>query len=95
MRSDQYSFVRRGVPSIYLDTGFGSRDGGDGGRAATTRFRELHYHRPSDEAELGADWDGVARFTAAVAELARATADAPEAPRWLPGSFFGDLFGRH
>ena len=94
VRSDQYAFVRRGVPAIYVDTGFGARDGGDAGRAATKEFRDRHYHRPSDEPELGADWDGVARFTAAFAALAREVADAPEPPRWLPGSFFGELFGR-
>ncbi|MCM2269071.1 MAG: M28 family metallopeptidase [Thermoanaerobaculia bacterium] len=93
VRSDQYSFVRQGVPAIYLDTGFAARDGSDAGRAASAGFRASHYHRPSDEAGLGADWDGVARFTAANAALARAVADAPERPRWLAGSFFGELFG--
>lgn len=93
VRSDQYSFVRQGVPAIYLDTGFAARDGSDAGRAASARFRESHYHRPSDEAGLGADWDAVARFTAANVALTRAVADAPERPRWLPGSFFGELFG--
>jgi len=93
VRSDQYSFVRQGIPAIYLDTGFASRDGGDAGRRATAEFREAHYHRPSDEAGLGADWDAVVRFTAANAQLVRAVADADEPPRWLPGSFFGELFG--
>jgi hypothetical protein len=93
VRSDQYSFVRRGVPAIYLDVGFRARDGSEAGRAAAAAFRERHYHRPSDEADLGADWDGVARFTAAAHDLVRAIADAPERPRWLPDSFFGRLFG--
>ena len=93
VRSDQYSFVRQGVPAIYLDTGFASRDGGDGGRQASAEFRERHYHRPSDAPGLGADWDGVRRFTAANIALVRAIADAEERPRWLPGSFFGELFG--
>ncbi len=93
VRSDQYSFVRRGVPSIYLDTGFRARDGSDAGRLSGDSFRERHYHRPSDEAELGADWDGVARFVAASRDLVRTIAEAPERPSWLPGSFFGELFG--
>jgi hypothetical protein len=93
VRSDQYSFVRQGIPAIYLDTGFAARDGGAEGRAASAEFREKHYHRPSDEAELGANWDAVVRFTAANAELVRAVADADAPPRWFPDSFFGRLFG--
>jgi hypothetical protein len=93
VRSDQYSFVRLGIPAIYLDTGLASRDGGDGGRKAVAEFRDRHYHRPSDEADLAVDWDALLRFSRTNLELVRAVADAPERPRWLPGSFFGALFG--
>jgi Zn-dependent M28 family amino/carboxypeptidase len=93
VRSDQYSFVRRGVPAIYLDPGLAARDGSDAGRSAVAAFRHEHYHRPSDELSLAVDWDGVARFTAVNVDLARAVGDLAERPRWLPGSFFGELFG--
>ncbi len=93
VRSDQYSFVRRGIPAIYLNPGLGSRDGSNAGERAVATFRELHYHRPSDEATLGVDWDSVARFVATNLRLALAIADAPERPRWLAGDFFGETFG--
>jgi Zn-dependent M28 family amino/carboxypeptidase len=94
VRSDQYSFVRQGVPAIYLDPGHGSREpGAADGKAAVAAFRDAHYHRPSDESDLPTDWDGVARFAATNAALARAVADADDRPRWHAGSFFGELFG--
>jgi Zn-dependent M28 family amino/carboxypeptidase len=94
VRSDQYSFVRQGVPSIYLTAGSGTIGGGDAQKSATQTFLVKHYHRPSDELELGADWDSAARFTAAQADLVRRIADDPARPRWNDGDFFGKLFGK-
>ncbi len=93
VRSDQYPFVRRGVPALFLDSGYATLDGGDAQRKAAMEFQRLHYHRPSDDAKLGADWETVERFTATVTDLVRAVGGAPERPRWNPGDFFGDRFG--
>lgn len=93
VRSDQYPFVRRGIPAIYLTAGSGTLGGGDAQARAGLDFLARHYHRPSDELELGADWESVARFTATEADLVRRIADAPERPRWHPGDFFGETFG--
>ncbi len=92
VRSDQYSFVRRGVPAIYLTAGSGSVDGGEAQRKASAAFVATNYHRPSDQLDLGADWPSVARFTATEVELARLIADADGRPQWNPGDFFGDTF---
>ena len=94
VRSDQYSFVRQGVPSIYLTAGSGTVGGGDAQAKASGAFFAQHYHQPSDESELGADWDSAARFTAAQADLIRAIADADARPTWNAGDFFGETFGR-
>jgi hypothetical protein len=94
IRSDQYSFVRQGVPSIYLTAGSGTVGGGDAQAKASGEFFAQHYHQPSDESDLGADWDSAARFTAAQADLIRAIADADARPTWNPGDFFGETFGR-
>lgn len=93
VRSDQYPFVRRGIPAIYLTAGSGTLGGGDAQARASLDFLARHYHRPSDELALGADWDSVARFTATEADLVRRIADTPERPRWHPGDFFGETFG--
>jgi hypothetical protein len=49
---------------------------------------------PSDEADLPVDWPTAVRFLRANADLGRAIADAPRAPEWKPGDFFGETFGR-
>ena len=94
IRSDQYSFVRQGVPSIYLTTGSGTLGGGDTQAKASAAFFSEHYHQPSDESGLGTDWDSVARFTAAQADIVRAIADQAKRPTWNEGDFFGETFGR-
>jgi len=92
VRSDQYSFVRRGVPAINFNPGSATRGGGDAQAQAIEAFREECYHRPCDEAELGTDWDSVRRYTATNAGLVAFIADAEARPRWNDGDFFGTTF---
>lgn len=86
-RSDHYMFVKEGVPSVFLATG---RAGP--GKAAIEDFLAKHYHRVSDEADLPIDWKAAAKFARINYEIGRELADAPEAPRWYEGSYFGDKF---
>lgn len=86
-RSDHYAFVRQGVPSVFLMTGFAN-----GGEKAFQDFLKTHYHRPSDQIDLPFDWNAAAKFAQINYLIAREIADAPAAPRWYKGSFFGDLF---
>jgi Zn-dependent M28 family amino/carboxypeptidase len=88
-RSDQFSFARIGVPSLYFDTAtsFLGRAPGWGKERIEAYENEL-YHQPGDE--LAETWvfDGMvedARF-AFVAGLLVAQADVP--PSWVPGDEF-------
>ncbi len=93
VRSDQYSFVLTGVPAMKVDPGKQAVDPTVDLVAAEVDFRKNHYHKPSDELSRPIDWAAAARFTALMADLARTVADDPQAPAWLPGDFFGELFG--
>jgi hypothetical protein len=86
-RSDQYSFVKQGMPAVFLRPGFAN-----GGEAATATFRKQHYHRPSDEADL-VDFGVLKRFTDVQTAVARKIADDRQRPAWKPGDFFGMIFG--
>lgn len=86
-RSDHYSFVRKGIPSVFLVTGYGGP-----GRAASEDFQKNHYHQVSDDMKLPFNWDAGAKFAKVNYMIAREIADAPAAPRWYQGSFFGDKF---
>lgn len=93
VRSDHYNFVRQGIPSIFLMTGFSSPnpawDEGEGFMG----FLNTHYHRSSDQLDLDLLYDQAAKFANINYIIAREIADADEALTWNEGDFFGDYFG--
>lgn len=93
VRSDQYSFVRKGVPSVFLVPGFTSRDPKIDGPAKFEEFLTKHYHQPSDDLRLPLDAGAVEQFTRANIAMGYLIATSPDAPRWQPDSFFGKTFG--
>jgi Zn-dependent M28 family amino/carboxypeptidase len=94
VRSDQYSFVKQGVPAVYLMPGFTAKDEKVNGAEVFGGFLARHYHKPSDDLSLPMDPEAVARFTHANLLVTRAIADSPRAPEWKPGNFFGRMFGK-
>jgi hypothetical protein len=93
VRSDQYSFVKQGVPSVYLMPGFTAKDPTVKGAEIFEGFLAKHYHRPSDDLTLPMDLEAMRRFAEVNLAIARAIADDPVAPAWKTGDFFGTLFG--
>ncbi len=91
-RSDQYSFVRKGIPAIYLDTSFGSTDPAIDGKAIVTEHLQKHYHQPSDDLSRPLHWDSVIRFTRANARMGWDIANNDARPTWNDGDFFGEMF---
>lgn len=89
IRSDHFSFVREGVPAVFLVPGWAN-----GGEKAFTEFLKTHYHRPSDDMSLPIDFDALARFADLNYRIVRALADAPAAPVWAAGDFFGEKFSK-
>lgn len=94
IRSDQYSFVRQGIPATFLVTGYNSTDPTIDGAAAVIEFRQQHYHRPSDDLSLPVDWDSAVRFARANTRIGYEVGNAKERPIWNDGDFFGEKFAR-
>lgn len=92
-RSDQYSFVRQGIPSIFLTLGIHSFQKDGEGQIAFNTFMQKYYHRPTDEITLPIRWDAALRFVQVNVDIGREVANAPERPQWRPGNFFADTFG--
>jgi Zn-dependent M28 family amino/carboxypeptidase len=92
VRSDQYSFVKRGVPAVYLVPGFTAEDPAVNGQQVFGGFLASHYHRPSDDLSLPMDLQALERFTRANLAIVQAIANDPVAPAWKPGNFFGKMF---
>jgi Zn-dependent M28 family amino/carboxypeptidase len=86
-RSDHYSFVKQGVPSVFLMTGF--KNGGD---KIFADFLKTHYHRVSDQPSLPFDWNAAAKFARVNTLIAAEIASADDAPKWYANSFFGKVF---
>jgi len=95
VRSDQYSFVRQGIPSVYLEPGFTSARPGVNGEDLVTTFLARNYHQPSDDLSLPMDLEAASRFARLNYRIAAAIASDPVAPAWKSSDFFGNTFGTH
>jgi Zn-dependent M28 family amino/carboxypeptidase len=85
IRSDQYSFIRRGVPALAFKFGYqpGSPD-------ETTRKNWVRdrYHKPSDDLNQPVDTAAAAKFDRIILRLMEAVANNPARPAWHQDSFF-------
>jgi Zn-dependent M28 family amino/carboxypeptidase len=87
VRSDHYSFVQRGVPSIMLSTGMAN-----GGKEAWKAYDDTRYHDPSDDLSQPINWAAGAKFAKVNYLIARELADGASDPAWYAGDFFGNKF---
>jgi Zn-dependent M28 family amino/carboxypeptidase len=85
IRSDQYSFIRRGIPALALKVGFAP--GSPESRIAKQWLTE-RYHAPSDDVNQPVDQQAAADFNVAAARLLERIANRSERPRWKETSFF-------
>ncbi|RYF98001.1 MAG: M20/M25/M40 family metallo-hydrolase, partial [Caulobacteraceae bacterium] len=89
LRSDHYSFVKAGVPSVFLVTGFKN-----GGEKAFKDFLATNYHKVSDQISQPFNWEAGAKFARLNYLIAREIADGAEAPRWYEGNTYGDRYAK-
>jgi Zn-dependent M28 family amino/carboxypeptidase len=85
IRSDQYSFIRRGIPALAFK--FGWIPGSPEEKIYRDWYRD-RYHAVTDDANQPVDIEAAAQFNAILAALLERVADAPNAPQWKPDSFF-------
>jgi Zn-dependent M28 family amino/carboxypeptidase len=88
-RSDHFPFARAGVPALSIKPGvdFVGRPKG-WGEEQEQIYNEQRYHQPSDEYQPTFRYDGMAQQVRVTVRAARAIANGPEFPRWLPTSEF-------
>ena len=85
IRSDQYSFIRQGIPALAFKFGyeFGSPD--EKTRLAWVKER---YHQPSDDLNQPVDLEGAAKFNRVIMTLLQRVANDAARPAWNGDSFF-------
>ncbi|MCW5581438.1 MAG: M20/M25/M40 family metallo-hydrolase [Luteimonas sp.] len=94
VRSDQYAFVRAGVPAVYLMGGVVGASAGQDPKLASTWFLRHCYHQPCDQPDLPIQYGDAARLATLNARIGRIAGDAADRPRWNAGDFFGERFGK-
>lgn len=85
IRSDQYSFIRRGIPALFFSVGFekGSKEA-----ATAKKWLTERYHAPSDDPQQPVDLKAAEDFNELVLSLIEAVANRPDRPKWNKDSFF-------
>ncbi len=94
IRSDQYNFVKQGVPAVFPGAGRQDAEGKvEKNRAYSEWWTKNRYHQPSDEWDPKLDYENMAKEVRADFLIALAIALDPERPRWNEGDVFGKMFG--
>jgi hypothetical protein len=95
IRSDQYSFVRRGIPAIFPSVGYKDGVGAiEKNKALHDWWTKNRYHQASDEWEFSWNPSFLAADARARFLMTLAVALDAERPRWNPGDVFEKMFGR-
>jgi len=94
IRSDQFQFVRQGVPAVYPVLS-GARDVAPGDSLSPMqRWRRTIYHTPQDDMSQPMDMESGAKFMRMQFLLGLEVANTTARPAWNRGDFFGDTFAR-
>ena len=84
----------QGRPATGLQISLESADGERDPRLALAYFLRNCYHQPCDDATQPIQYDDAARLARLSAAIATRIGNDDERPRWNPGDFFGERFGR-
>ena len=94
IRSDHFSFVRQGVPSLFLKSGFQTGDPAKDGSAINAAYRRDVYHKPNDDMSQAFDFEAGAAHARLNFLTGWLVAQDTARPAWNPGDFFGGVFGK-
>ncbi len=83
-RSDQYNFIRSGVPGIAFIFGY---EKGSAEEAVYRKWYAERYHRPSDDLNQPIDFEAAGKFNLFFSRLVDEVANG-ERPRWKEGSAY-------
>jgi Zn-dependent M28 family amino/carboxypeptidase len=85
IRSDQYNFIRHGVPALAMKVGFAQ---GSPQQAIFKDWLTQHYHAPSDDLEQPVDLAAAGKYEDVIHGLMVRLADSANRPQWKQNSFF-------
>ena len=88
VRSDQYPFVRVGIPSIYIGAGYHAADSKIDAQKLQLAWIGTLYHTPQDDLSQPIDFSVGAMVAKVALKAGEMVANRDARPRWKPGDFF-------
>lgn len=89
VRSDQYSFVKQGVPAVAVDAGYKTVDPKLDGKKIQDEWEDKYYHQPNDDMNQPyLDLNAAAKCVRMDLAIGYEIAQQTERPRWNKGDFF-------
>jgi Zn-dependent M28 family amino/carboxypeptidase len=85
IRSDQYNFIRHGVPALAMGVGF---EKGSAEQAIFKNWLTQRYHAPSDDLDQPVDLAAAGKYEEIIAALMMRAANDAGRPQWKANSFF-------
>ena len=93
-RSDHYSFVKQGIPSVFLVPGLKSANPEIDGDKQFSHFLKTNYHKPSDVFSQPFDWKAATKFAQVSYHIGLTLANQAKHSSWNKGDFFDDTFSK-
>jgi Peptidase family M28/PA domain len=95
IRSDQYSFVRQGVPAVFPVPGFKSSDPKIKPMEIFQNWEATRYHHPGDDMnQPGLLFDEAAKYARYMFLCGYLVANETQRPAWNKDDFFGERYGK-
>jgi Zn-dependent M28 family amino/carboxypeptidase len=85
VRSDQYSFIRVGIPALAMKVGY---EPNSPEAAIAAKWTAERYHAPSDDLNQPKDLSAAGKYVEIVGQLALRIANRTDRPAWNSASFF-------
>src|SRR5262245_41398477 len=85
VRSDQYSFIKAGIPALSMKVGY---EPNSPEAAIAAKWTAERYHAPSDDLNQPIDMSAAGAYVEVVRNLVVRIANRSDRPRWNASSFF-------
>lgn len=95
IRSDHYSFIKKGIPALFIKSGFMTVPSDTVDRSKSdVAWRSTHYHTPMDNMNQPFDFNAATMHAKVNFLIGYYASNESTAPDWNKGDFFGQKFRR-
>lgn len=94
IRSDHYSFIKKGIPSLFIKSGFMTGNANLDGKKVNLDWRKSTYHTPQDDINQAFEFEAAAKHAHFNFLVGYFIANDPARPSWNKGDFFGGRFSK-